>query len=46
MYVVVDCDVIVYFALNFYILCVSVLMNLHITAQSDPVILAILCHSH
>ena len=27
-------------------LCVSVFIKLHITAQSDPVILVILCHSH
>ena len=26
--------------------CVCVLIKLHITAQSDPVILVILCHSH
>ena len=29
-----------------YCVCVCVFIKLHITAQSGPVILVILCHSH
>ena len=29
-----------------YCVCVCVFIELHITAQSGPVVLVILCHSH
>ena len=32
--------------MKLYIMCVCVFIKLHITAQSGPVILVIICHSH
>ena len=34
------------YSISFAALCVCVFIKLHITTQSGPVILVILCHSH
>ena len=39
-------DIIALFPCMYMCVCVCVFTKLHITAQSGPVILVILCHSH
>ena len=46
MYVTVYHYVCMYYVLCIMYVCMYVFIKLHITTQSGPVILVILCHSH